>query len=67
MREKLKLASTSTNFWNNLSTIASLAAAIILISFVHDEEAAKDMIWAVLATSGFHNVGNILAHMNKPK
>lgn len=67
MRQKLKEASTSTNFWNNLSTIASLIAVTVLISFVRDDESAKEMIWAVLISSGFHNAGNILAHMNKEK
>jgi hypothetical protein len=67
MRQKLKDAATSTNFWNNLSTIASLIAGTVLISFIHDENTMKEMVWAVLLSSGFHNAGNILAHMNKAK
>lgn len=66
MRQKLNNSIASTNFWNNLSTIASLVAVTVLISFVRDEDSAKEMIWAVLISSGFHNAGNILAHMNKP-
>lgn len=65
MREKLKQSAKSSNFWNNISTIASLITLAVLISFVEDQETVKEMILAYMSSSGFHNAGNILSHVNK--
>ncbi len=64
---KLKASAGSSNFWNNLSNIASIIGVVILISTVDDADVAKQMIWAYMVSSGFYNVGNILSHINKNK
>ncbi len=67
MTEKLKESSKSTNFWNNLSNIASLGTMVILVSFIKDQEVIKNMVIGYMASAGFFNTGNILSHLNKNK
>lgn len=65
MREKLKQSAKSTNFWNNLSTIISSAIMMAIILSVKDAETQRQILLAFLGSSGVHNAGNILAHVNK--
>jgi len=65
MKEKLILSAKSTNFWNNISTILSTVVMSVIILGVKDPEAQQQVLLAYLGSSGIHNTGNILAHMNK--
>lgn len=65
MREKLRQSAKSTNFWTNVSTIISGLIVISLLYFTKDPETVKQIVLAYLASSGVHNVGNVLAHANK--
>lgn len=67
VKERFSDSSKSTNFWNNMSNIASLATLVILLNMVKEPQALHQMIWAFLASSGFHNVGNIISHLNADK
>lgn len=65
MKEKLQQSAKSTNFWNNVSTILGAIALGILTAVLENPESIKDAALMFLLTSGIHNAGNILAHMNK--
>lgn len=65
MKEKLLKSAKSSNFWNNIANIASLAVLLGILSYIQDKEAVKEIILAFLAGNGSHNIGNIMAHMNK--
>lgn len=65
MREKLKQSAKSSNFWNNVSTIISSLIVMGIVVFVKDPEAQQQILLAFLSSSGVHNAGNVLAHMNK--
>ena len=67
MKERLKESAKSTNFWNNLANVISLGLLLGILSFVTDKESTKEIILAYLSGSGVHNMGNILAHLNKDK
>ena len=65
MKEKLKQSAKSSNFWNNISTISSLIVFGGILAFVKDPQVMKDLILAYMSSSGIHNAGNVLAHINK--
>ena len=65
MREKIKQSAKSTNFWNNVANIASLVVLLAALHFSDDKDSILQIIIAYLGASGSHNLGNILAHMNK--
>lgn len=67
MKAKLARSVTSTNFWNNVSSIASAIVGGILLAFINDPQTALEGGLMILITNGMHNAGNILAHMNKPQ
>lgn len=67
MIEKLKHSSKSTNFWNNASTIVSLGLLALLTNKIEDPESIKQLVLVLLGSTGVHNMGNILAHVNNPK
>lgn len=67
MRQKLKKSASSTNFWNNIANVLSPVILVAVLAFIKvDPGDMKEIILAFILGSSGHNIGNILAHMNKP-
>lgn len=67
MLKKLSKSRQSSNFWNNVATIATGLAISAMITFVENPELLKSTSLISVVSLVFYNASNILYHINREK
>lgn len=65
MLQKLKKSKSSSNFWNNVSTIVSAIVYAGLLTFIENPDLIKSTSVVAVASIILQNSSNIITHMNK--